>query len=129
MSVQSGAEKARAETHLTVRAPNPSTAKQVGRFLSHQLADLLVDAQHPPGLIDLDDTHADMFVGGGQPLFARTQPFFARRSSDIRGGGRAWRAKGLCRPLLDVHSLHPCPQGQILHHTILRRQHMPDQHA
>ena len=63
------------------------TAKQVGRFVAHQFADLLVDAEHPSGLIDLDDAHADMFVDDGQPVFIPTQPIFARNSGDVRSGG------------------------------------------
>src|SRR5688572_30757055 len=48
-----------------------AAAEQVGRLVSHQLADLLINAQHPPDLVDLDDAHADMFVSDRQPLFPR----------------------------------------------------------
>ena len=81
--------------------------------MPHRLADLLVDAQHPSGLIDLDDADSNMFVGGSQRAFA----LFTGNSGEIRNGARCWHGDGLGRPLLDVHSPPSLPQGQILRHA------------
>ena len=62
-------------------------AEQIGRFASHKLADFLVDAEHPPGLVDLGDAYTDIIVGGGHTDFVRTELFVARNSGNVRGGG------------------------------------------
>src|SRR5258708_24711628 len=91
------------------------SAQQLRRGIAGQLTELTVDAQHPAGLVDLDNSCANMLVTGSQPIIPRPQPVLGARVGRLEATARRALVEAVDRSddfalfVLDRRDMHDDP--------------------